>query len=505
MHIIMAASEAIPFAKTGGLADVCGTLPRELAKLGHHCSLFMPGYRKAKRHCAEIHDTHISFVIDMAGKPMTAHVLKTQLPSVDAGGSAAGSPVDVYFIDQPFYFDRDDLYGDSHGDYRDNCERFSFFSRAVVEAIERLRLPIDILHCHDWQTGLIPAFHRTLYRGYGWYRHCASIMTIHNLAYQGRFWGADMPLTDMDWQYFNWQQMEFFGDLNLLKTGIAFADMITTVSPSYAREIQQPMHGCGLDGLLRSKANRIQGIVNGVDYNVWDPRHDNLIASRYTSSNWKDGKLACKRHLQQKVGLPVRDDVPLIGLIGRLAEQKGWDLVVPLMHRWIDSRDVQWVVLGNGEARFAQALSELAYRRPDRVAVRLEFSDGLAHEIEAGCDLFLMPSRYEPCGLNQLYSLRYGSIPVVHATGGLIDTVNNATTESIDGDTATGFVFDRYDVDALENCCSRALETYSRTPEVWSKLVLAGMDQDWSWSKSASSYLSAYARARELAACEGRL
>jgi len=496
MHIAMAASEAIPFAKTGGLADVCGTLPLQLAQSGHACSVFLPGYRTAKSPGLPVSDTHVSFVVDVAGKPMTAHVLKTNLPN---------SEVDVYLIDQPLYFDRDGLYGDAGGDYRDNCERFCFFSKAVVEAIERLRLPIEIIHCHDWQTGLIPAYHRSGYRGYSWYNQSASVMTIHNLAYQGRFWGADMPLTGLDWQYFNWQQMEFFGDLNLLKTGISFADMLTTVSPSYAREIQQPAHGCGLDGILRSRANRMMGIVNGVDYSVWDPQHDAFIAQRFSAFDYQEGKRACKRDLQQRMQLPQRDEVPVIGLIGRLAEQKGWDLVVPLLDRWLHTHDVQWVILGNGEPRFASALADLAQRRSDRIAVRLEFSDPLAHAIEAGSDVFLMPSRYEPCGLNQLYSLRYGTVPVVHATGGLIDTVCDASAENIDAGIATGFSFHSYDIDALENCLTKAIDLYSRSPEIWGKLIVAGMRQDWSWSKSATSYVAAYGRARELAAIDGRL
>ena len=269
MHVVMAAAEAIPFAKTGGLADVCGTLPLKLAEQGHRCSIFIPAYKRALECGLPMVDTHISFVVDMVGRPMAARILKTTL----GNGS-----VDVYLVDQPLYFDRDQLYGDYRGDYRDNCERFCFFSRCVVEAIERLRLPVDIIHCHDWQAGLIPAYHKTNFRDFQWYRNAASVMTIHNLAYQGRYWQHDMGLTAMDWQYFNWQQMEFYGDLNLLKTGIAFSDYVTTVSPSYAMEIQTPAFGCGLDGTLRVRGNRISGIVNGVDYDVWDPRNDIHLA-----------------------------------------------------------------------------------------------------------------------------------------------------------------------------------------------------------------------------------
>ena len=496
MHVVMAAAEAIPFAKTGGLADVCGTLPLKLAEQGHHCSVFIPAYKRALACGLPMVDTHVTFVVDMAGRPMAARILKTTL----GGGS-----VDVYLVDQPLYFDRDQLYGDDHGDFRDNCERFSFFSRCVVEAIERLKLPVDIIHCHDWQAGLIPAYHKTNFRDFQWYRNAASVMTIHNLAYQGRYWQHDMALTALDWKYFNWQQMEFFGDLNLLKTGIAFADFVTTVSPSYAMEIQTPAHGCGLDGSLRVRGNRVAGIVNGVDYCVWDPRVDSHIAQKFSNEDWQAGKKICKADLQQELGLPKRAEVPLIGLIGRLAEQKGWDLVKPLIEQMVDSMDVQWVILGNGEQRYANALSELAGRRPDRVAVRLEFSDPLAHKIEAASDMFLMPSRYEPCGLNQLYSLRYGTVPIVHATGGLIDTVNNLNEASFSAGTATGFSFQNYDFDSLKDCVLRAVDTYSREPKVWDTLIRRGMTQDWSWTNSAIAYESVYRRARELAAIEGRL
>ena len=493
MHIVMAASEAVPFAKTGGLADVCGALPKQFAARGHHCSLFLPGYRRAIHSGLPVEDTHVSFVVDMAGKQVASRILK--VPMHDGA-------VTVYLVDQPHYFDRENLYGDEHGDFKDNAERFCFFCRSVVEAIERLRLHVDIIHCHDWQTGLIPAYLKTGFGQKQWYQHAASVFTIHNLAYQGRYWSHDMNLTAMDWKYFNWQQMEFFGDLNLLKTGIAFSDFITTVSPSYAREIQTPEHGCGLDGLLRSKQAKLAGIVNGVDYNLWDPRHDKNIAQNYGVENWKDGKALCKLDLQTKLGLPVDPNVPVIGLIGRLADQKGWDLVKPLLETSIESINAQWVILGNGEPRFSDAIGSLAGRYPNRLAVRFEFSDPLAHKIEAGSDMFLMPSRYEPCGLNQLYSLRFGTVPLVHATGGLIDTVADADQSA---EVATGFSFLDYSLDGIRECVQKAINTYSHEPERWSTLVERGMQQDWSWSSSAALYESVYSRAREQAAIEGRL
>ncbi len=327
----------------------------------------MPGYARALQSGIAISDTHVGFVIDMAGKFVAARILKA---TIDDG------PVDYYFIDQPHYFDRPHLYGDEHGDYSDNCERFAFFGRAVVQAIERLRIPVDIVHCHDWQAGLVPAYVKTDFGRHLWYHRAATVMTIHNLAYQGRYWVHDMPLTGLDWQYFNSEQMEFYGDLCFLKTGIVFADAVTTVSPNYAMEIQRPEFGCGLDGVLRNLGDRLTGIVNGVDYKQWDPIHDSTLSQPYSPENWQEGKAAAKAALQRELGLPIQADVPLIGLVGRLASQKGWDLVIPLLEEWATHRNVQWAILGSGEARFQNALGELAKRVNYRVGARFEFSDG---------------------------------------------------------------------------------------------------------------------------------
>jgi starch synthase len=501
MHIVMASSEAIPFAKTGGLADVAGTLPIELSKLGHRCSVFLPAYQTAKQYVYErpgiqIQESVASLVVDLAGYPVHAWIHRVNIPGV---------AVDFYLVDQPMFYDRHGLYGDSHGSFGDNCARYCFFSRAVVEAIERLGLPIDIIHCHDWQTGLIPAYHRTQTHQHSWYRQSASVMTIHNMAYQGRFWGPDMALTGLDHGYFHWEWMEYYGDLNLLKTGIVFCDALTTVSPTYAREIQSQPHGCGLEGLLSSRSDRLFGIVNGIDDSIWDPASDPLLDLNYSKETWKQGKAACKRSLQESLGLPVRPDVPLIGIVGRLAEQKGWDLIVQLMHWWIEHRDVQWAILGSGEQRYADALFQIAMKRPDRISLQTTFSDPLAHRIEAAADIFLMPSLYEPCGLNQLYSLRYGAVPVVRSTGGLADTVCDASDEHLSAGTATGFTFIDYTPEALADATIRALEIYSQSPEVWSKIVTTGMGQDWSWSRSAKAMLDVYEQARRFASSDNRL
>ncbi|MCC6511297.1 MAG: glycogen synthase GlgA [Pirellulaceae bacterium] len=483
LHIVFVSAEAVPLAKTGGLADVCGVLPRELAKLGHKCSLFIPGYRRALATSLPLEVTDVGFAIPMGGRHVACRLLKTQLPD---------SNVDVYLVDQPQYFDRDALYGDVQGDYRDNCERFSFFCRAVVHAIEQMDMHPDVVHCHDWQAGLVPAYVATGSGGYSWTKRCASIMTVHNLAYQGRFWHYDMVHTGLDWQYFNWKQMEFYGDLCFLKTGLVFSDAVTTVSPTYAAEIRTPEHGCALDGVLRDRGESLVGIVNGVDYQVWNPAKDRLLPHQYDVSNWRIGKRVCKLTLRADLGLADTDTV-LIGIVSRLAGQKGWDLILPLMQRWLQmERPVQWVVLGTGEEPIESELTQMAAHSKSRVAVRLEFSEALAHRIEAASDIFLMPSRYEPCGLNQLYSLRYGTVPVVHATGGLVDTVVDANQKNLSEGIATGFAFNDYRLDELEHTLGRAVDVCRTEPTIWAKIVECGMRQDWSWQRSATQYVRLY-------------
>lgn len=483
LQVVSVSSEMVPLAKSGGLGDVCGALPLALDQLGVRCTSFLPGYRSALASGLAIESTDHTFTIPIAGKYVACHLLKTRLPD---------SQVEVYLIDQPHYFDRDGFYFDSHGEFRDNCERFCFFCRAVAEAIHQLELPIDLLHCHDWQTGLLPAYVATGFRDYPWIKNTKSVMTIHNLAYQGRFWHLDMPLTGMSWEYFNWQQMEFHNELNLLKTGIVFADRVTTVSPTYAREITTPEFGCGLEGVLRDRGAELVGIVNGVDYDHWNPANDPHIAQNYDSQSWQSGKAACKAWLQAQLGLPVRPGVPLIGIVSRLASQKGWDLIIPMLSNWAHNPDIQWVILGTGDVHYEKKLRELAASHTGNLAVQLAFSEPLAHQIEAGSDIFLMPSRYEPCGLNQLYSLKYGSVPVVNRTGGLADTVTDTNPATLQNRSASGFVCDQYTVPCLEETLSRTLELYLHQKEIWAQIVHTGMEQDWSWSQSAQRYLEVY-------------
>jgi len=481
--ILLATSEAVPFAKTGGLADVAGTLPIELARLGHEVSVIMPAYRCVHDAGVTIHGTGIEFELPIGNQIISGRFLEGRLPDSD---------VPIYFVKQDGYFDRAALYSENGRDYRDNCQRFVFFCRAVMEAIRLLELEIDLLHCNDWQTALLPVYLEAEYRHSPGFESLATLITVHNLAYQGVFWHWDMLLTGLDWKYFNWQQLEFYGDLNLLKGGIATADAINTVSPKYAEEIQDSRLGCGLDGVLRNRSESLSGIINGVDYDIWNPVTDDRISQNYDLQSWQAGKAACKQSLQHELGLAADPDALLLGFVGRLVEQKGVSLLVEAMQRWVHHSPVQWVILGSGEPQHEQSLRELAESFPQRVAVRLEFSETLAHRIEAGSDAFLMPSRYEPCGLNQMYSLKYGTLPIVHSTGGLSDTILHASQPHLDAKTANGFSFGSFDTGDLEATLGEVADMYSNRREIWQQLVQTGMTQDWSWKRSAQAYADLY-------------
>jgi starch synthase len=412
-------------------------------------------------------------------------ILASKLPASD---------VEVFLIDQPAYFDRDGLYQHEGADYSDNCERFVFFARAALEAIGALGLRPDVLNCNDWQAGLVPVYLRELYRHRPEYAGIATVLTIHNLAYQGVFWHLDMPLTGLDWRLFNHRQLEFHGKINLLKGGLVFADMLNTVSPTYAREIQTPEFGCGLDGLLRSRSDRLTGIVNGIDTAAWNPATDPVLAANYTAETVAAGKPACKAQLQRRADLPERREVPLFAQIGRLDPQKGWDLLAEVADDLLRT-DVQLVVLGEGLDVYKDLLNQLAQRYPGRVRAFFGFFPELAHQIEAGADFFLMPSRYEPCGLNQLYSQAYGAVPIVHATGGLVDTVVDVTSETLEDGSATGIAFRPYTGRALAGALGRAIDLWHH-PDAMARVIAAGMRADWSWDRSARAYVQLYEEAR---------
>ena len=482
MKILIASSEVVPFAKTGGLADVCGSLPGQLSALGHDVSVIMPAHRSVYAAGPEITPTDCELRIDVGKQTVEGRLAKSALP--DSG-------VPVFLVEQSKYFDRPQLYGEAGTDYEDNCERFVFFCRAVLQAAEKLAWEPDVIHCNDWQTGLIPAYLK-IGTDYPALANVASLMTIHNLAYQGIFWHWDMLLTGLDWKYFNWKQLEFYGKLNLLKSGIVFADALNTVSETYAKEIQQPELGCGLDGILRHRQNVLTGIVNGIDTNDWNPEVDDHLPQQYSIADWQTGKAVCKQALQHEVEIEVDAQRPLIGVVGRLATQKGWSLILEVMRHWLDHVDVSWVVLGAGDPEFESSLAALRKKYPDRLGLRMELNNGLAHRIEAGADLFLMPSQYEPCGLNQLYSLKYGTIPVVRDTGGLSDTIVDATPETIAAGRATGFKFGPFLPESMESALARAVQTFLNEPDSWASIVETAMRQDWSWTESARKYEALY-------------
>ncbi len=481
MKILFASSEAVPFAKTGGLADVCGALPSALAKLGHQTSLIMPAYRHVFDAGLKIEPLGVDLDIAVGRKQILGQLLKTTLPS--------GVP--VYFVDQPVYFDRDNLYGEGVQDYRDNCERFVFFSRAVMEAVKLLKLDVDLLHVHDWQTSLVPAYLKIEYRNTPGFEKIATLLTIHNISYQGTFWHWDMVLTGLDWKYFNWRQLEFFGNLNLLKTGLVFADSLNTVSPRYAEEIKTAPLGCGLEGVLQHRRAVLSGILNGVDYEQWNPAVDKHLVTQYGVDDVRAGKAANKAALLNELNLPPDPAGPLIAFVGRLVEQKGIDLLIGAMQEWMLTSRAQWVILGTGDTKYQEQLLTLAQRHPQKVAVRLQFSDALAHRIEAAADIFAMPSRFEPCGLSQMYSLKYGTPPVVRATGGLADTIVDTTEETLSAGTANGFTFHEPAPHALSAALKRAASCYARS-DAWLKLITSGMNEDWSWTRSAKQYVALY-------------
>ncbi len=482
MRVLFAASEVAPFAKTGGLADVAGALPRALARLGTDVRVVMPKYRSIDAVRYGLRDTGLVLEVPVSSRTERARVLEGRLD-----GGNGGPAVPVYFLEAARYYDRDGLYGVAGKDYEDNAERFVFFSRAVVELARQGPFAPDLFHGHDWQTGLVPVYVKRLYAGDPRVGGAATVFTIHNLGYQGLFWHYDMHLTGLGWELFTPEGLEFWGKLSFLKAGLVFADLLTTVSPTYAKEIQTPETGHGLDGVLRARADRLVGILNGIDVDEWKPATDPHIARTYTARAL-GGKNACKADLQQTFGLPVKPKVPLLGVISRLADQKGFDLLAPILPSLVE-RGVQFVLLGTGDPAYEDLFRAMARRWPEQIGVRIAYDSVLAHKIEAGADMFLMPSRYEPCGLNQMMSFRYGTVPIVRATGGLDDTV---------GEGGNGFKFREYDTAAFLGAIDRALARYQDT-KAWQAFVRRGMAADFSWDASARRYLEVYDRARQLA------
>jgi starch synthase len=480
MRIVFAASECAPFAKSGGLADVVGALPRELAQLGHEVTVYLPLYAAVRQHI----EGEWTYAVRSLTIPFRGY---NRFAGIVDGGTAAG--VKYYFVECPELFDRQELYGPRGNDYPDNAERFGLFCRAVIEAAKQLGVP-HVFHVHDWQTALIPVYLRTVYAGDPVLRGVASVLTIHNAGYQGRFPPATIEQLLFPWEIFTMEKVEHYNSFNFLKGGIVYSDLLTTVSRRYAIEIQTPEYGERLEGVLRQRAADLRGILNGVDYAEWDPATDVNLAAHYTSADLA-GKRVCRGDLLHAFGLEhVAETTPVIGILSRFVSQKGLDLVTQIAGELM-RRDVAVVALGTGEPVYEQFFRDWAPENPGKVAAQIHQDEALAHKIEGGADLLLMPSRYEPSGLNQIYSIKYGTVPVVHATGGLDDTIEEWDAEQ---GTGTGFKFGRYDSGDLLAAIDRALAVF-QDRETWQRLMRNGMARDFGWERPAREYEEVYAEA----------
>jgi len=482
LNILFVSSEVEPFAKTGGLADVSGALPQSIKGSEHEIRVIMPRYGSINERKSKLHEMIRLKEIDvpMGPKARTASVKSSFITNNTV-------KVQVYFLDNPALFGRSGLYihPDTKKDYPDNDERFIFFCRGVLEVLKKLGWQPDIIHCNDWPTGLIPAYLKTVYRDDPFYKETRSVFTVHNMAYQGTFPKSTFPKTLLPAELMSVDGVEAYGHVNFLKAGLVFADAITTVSERYAQEIRTTEEfGSGLQGVVNARKSDVSGILNGVDYSVWDPAVDQLIPVKYDPKSL-DLKLEDKKALLAKLGLPFDEHVPVLGIISRLADQKGFDLIGEELDHLM-KMNLQLVVLGTGEKKYHDLFERAQRKYPQKVAVALTFNNDLAHLIEAGSDMFLMPSRYEPCGLNQIYSLRYGTIPIVRATGGLDDTIDD-----VSGTGGTGFKFKNYAGADMLKAIGRALAAFDDRAG-WRKLMKNGMAKDFSWDASAKKYIALY-------------
>jgi len=476
MKILVAASEAVPYAKTGGLADVAGTLSQKYRNIGEESYVILPLYRNIKKGKITLRDTGLTIKVPVGERQVEGRVFNDR--------SLA------YFIQCDEFFDRDELYGTPWGDYLDNASRFTFFSRGVLETCRELNLIPDVIHCNDWQTSLVPIYLKTIYLSDRYFKKTATILTIHNLGYQGLFPASELPLTGLGWDLFHTEGIEFYGKINFLKAGLISADVLTTVSYTYAKEILMREFGYGLEGVLQKREKDLYGVLNGIDYTEWDPSRDKFLPKRFDMKN-REGKRECKKQLVKEASLD-RVERPLIGIVSRLSDQKGIDLVLQSVGEFL-SLGVSLVVLGKGDEVYQNSLSEIAQRYKGRVFVKIGFDESLAHQIYAGSDFFLTPSRYEPCGLGQLISMRYGSIPIGRRTGGLADTIKDFDPLTSKG---TGFLFSDYTPSAMQDAVKRALCVYTDEDKM-KKVITSAMKMDFSWERSAERYIELYKIAME--------
>lgn len=456
MKIAMCASEVVPFAKTGGLADVCGALPLALEEQNQEVIIIMPRYKA-------IQDSKFTI---------------TRLKD-DISYSVIGKNIKVYFIENDKYFFRDSLYVDKFGDYKDNLERFSYFCKRAIGLLKEINYKADIIHIHDWQASLVPVYLKNLYKTDAFYQNMATLLTIHNIGYQGLFPKEEFFKLGLSWSLFDIEGLEFYGKINLLKGGMEFSDILNTVSPSYSKEIQTKEFGFGLEGVLGKRRNLLFGILNGLDYNIWNPKTDKFIAKNFSLKDITN-KSKDKEDLQKFCKLPVNKDIPLLGMVSRLAQHKGFDILAEGIEK-ICKMDLQIVILGTGDLKYHQLLTKIMKKYPEVISLHLKFDDPLAHKIYAGSDIFVMPSQYEPCGLGQLISLRYGTIPLVFKTGGLADTVNKDN----------GFVFDKYTKEELIKTIKTVTKAF-QDKLTWDQLVHRALECDFSWGKSAKQYIKLY-------------
>lgn len=485
MKIAFAAAEAVPYAKTGGLADVAGSLPKELEKLDCEVKVFIPKYFLIDE---EKHKLHYNWDIGempirINGTTRSVHVHQSVLP---------GSNVEVNFIDCPHYFHRHRIYTND----MDEDERFILFSKGVIETLQRMQWAPDIIHCNDWQTGLLPLFVKDNYNWDRLFDETATLFTIHNIGYQGRFSTSVLFNAEIrEDLFYPTGPVEHDGTVSFMKTGIVFADMLNTVSNKYSHEILKPDLGAGLDGILRERKEDLYGILNGVDYSIWNPKTDEYIPYHYSPDDLS-GKIKNKRILLDHFNMPFEVTVPLIGIVSRMVAQKGFDIFAKAIHDLMKF-NAQWLILGSGEDQYEQLFRELAHKLPQKVGTYIGYNNELSHLIEAGADMFLMPSRYEPCGLNQIYSLKYGTVPIVKKTGGLADTVHDwDELISFGLETGTGFSFSDHTGYALLTSVQRALNNF-KNKTVWKKIQLNGMAKDYSWKHSAEQYIELYRLAKK--------
>lgn len=475
MNIIFVSPEASPYSRTGGLAEVAGALPAALSDLGHEVKVFSPLYRGVRGKRGKIRDTGIKLTVKAGNETYDGQLWQEG---------------NYYFIKNDDFFDREEYYGHGDGNYDDNHLRFAFFSLAILDALKKMGKKVHIIHCHDWQTALIPLYMKLYYNDENPLNEAATVFTIHNMAYQGLFPEKVMERIGLPSALFHYKGLEFYGKLNFMKAGLLFADLLTTVSVKYSKEIQTQEMGCGLEGLLQERSTDLYGVANGINYLEWNPETDRHIKANYSYKDIRN-KMLCKEEVREIFGLPQHKDIPLVGVVSRLDPQKGFDLVKK-GKKSLMALPIQMVFLGKGSKEIENFLHNLAKEYPHRVGLSIGYDNALAHKIEAGSDIFLMPSRYEPCGLNHLYSLKYGTIPIVRATGGLDDRIINYSYSRKSGN---GFKFRAFKSAAMINALSKAVDLFLHDRDEWERLMKAGMQEEYTWHMAAVNYVKLYEKA----------